>query len=228
MKKLMLILAILLTLTGGYYGIWRYRLADDVARIEATLDHHNREFRSHNRWVTLKADAVKPAGFPFASVVRVERPTLTFVWGEETYGASIPWVELSLRDAASGTYAVTYAATIEAVYAKNGQAPEEYEVRPEPAPALLLRAQGDSRQCSNFPGGMRCPPAALDDPLISFAAQLPPTLNLHITYQGNTKQVAFTLPAINIPLYQRIPAEADRPLELFVNILREAMVFQKN
>lgn len=223
MKKLLLILVALLIATAGWYGIWRAGMADHVARVEASIAHHNAEFRAKNRWVTLKADSVKPAGFPFDSKVRVTRPTLTFVWGQETYGASLPWAELKLRDEASGTYEVTYAPVLEAVYARDGQAPEEYGVStPEPL-AILVRAQGDSRQCSNFPGAQRCAAVAASDPLISFAAQWPAQLRLDITRGSEQRQVAFRMIPMNIPLYQRVPAEVDRPLELFVTMLREAM-----
>jgi len=227
MKKLLTIFALLLILTTAYYGVWRTMLADDVARIEATIAYHNTEFRKANRWVTLKADSVTASGFPFRARVMVKRPTMTFVWGEETYGVSLPWAELSLSDAASGTYAVTYSPTVEAVYAKSGQGPEEYIVTPRETLAVLLRAQGDSRQCSGFPGAARCAEVPADAPLISYAVQLPSSLTITMELNGKAKDASFKMIALNMPIYQKIPAEMDHAVHLFVGVLREALVFQK-
>ncbi len=143
MKKLLAIFALFLALAAAYYGVWRYRMADDVARVTATIDYHNTEFRKHNRWITFKADAVNAAGFPFHGHVHVKRPTLTFIWGDETYGVSLPYADFTLRDAASGTYAVRYAPSVEAVYAKSQQALEEYGVTPHEKLSVLMRAQGE-------------------------------------------------------------------------------------
>lgn len=227
MRQLFIILGVLLALTAGYYGLWHYQLSDDVARVEATIAHHNAEFRKHNRWVTLKADSVGPVGFPFASRVRVTRPTMTFVSSDETYGVSLPWAELTLRDSASGAYEVTYAPRLEAVFAKSGQAPEEYFVTPHELLRVLLRAQPDSRQCSNFPGGERCAAVAETDPLISYAVQLPSRLTLTMELNGQSKDAQFQMIALAIPVYQHIPPEMDHPMQLFVGMLREALVFAK-
>lgn len=227
MKRTLLLAIATIALTlGTYYAIWYHGLSDDVARVEATLAHHNAEFRKQNRWVTLKADSVGRTGFPFAARVLVKRPTLTFVRGDETYGVSLPWAMLTERDAASGTYEVTYTPTAEALYAKSGQAPEEYAVTPDHAPVLLMRAQGDSRECSPFLGAQRCPEVGAEAPLITFAVQLPESITLTMALNGKEKKANFKLIPVNIPLYQRIPAEMDRPVEMLVLILREALIHQ--
>lgn len=225
MKKLTIIVVTLLAITAAYYLFWRAQLEEHVARVEATIAYQNQQFRDHNRWITLKADSVKPAGFPFKSRVRVVRPTLTFVWDKETYGASFPAIELQPRDADSGTYEVLYEPKVEVVYAKSGAAPEEYTVSTAAPLSLLLRAQGDSRQCMGFPGGTKCDPVKPSDPLISYAVQLPQTLTVTFANDGKTKDANFQLIALNLPIYQRIPPDMDRALELLVNMCREA--FQK-
>lgn len=227
MKKTVLTVAILMALLAAYYGFWRYQLADDVARVEVTIAHHNSEFRKHNRWVTLKSDGVRPVGFPFAARVRVDRPTITFVWGKETYGISLPWAELQLRDAASGTYALTYAPSFEAVYAQSGAAPEEYGVTPTPTLNILLRAQGDSRACPPMPSTVRCAEVAAEAPLITYAVELPSQLTLRMALGDKTRDAAFTLMPLPVPIYRHFPVEVDRPVELFVGMLREALVFRK-
>lgn len=230
MRRIFLVLAIIIGLIASYYGIWHYRLSDDVARIEATMKYHNDAFRAKNRWVTLKADSVKAHGFPFESKVRVTRPTLTFVWGQETFGASLPWADFSLRDTRTGTYDVLYSPWVEGVYARNGQAPEEYKVTPKIPLPVLMRAQGDSRECSIMPGqgmGERCPAVGETDPLISYALKLPSSLTVTIESNGQSKEVMFQMMQTAMPIYMRVPAEMDRPLELFINILREAMISQR-
>jgi hypothetical protein len=227
MKKALLILATLLILFAVWYGVWRASMSTDVKRVESSITYQNQQFREKNRWVTLKADAVRPHGFPFKSRVRIVRPTLTFVWGDETYGASFPWLDLEPRDRDSGTYAVEHSPYVNAVYAKSGQAPEEYKVTPKEPLHVLLRAQGDSRECLNLPGSRPCAAVVADAPLISYAVQIPASLAITIELNGETKDVSFQLMALNMPIYQKIPTDMDRPLELLVNILREAMIFKK-
>ena len=228
MKKLSLILVVLLGLFAAYYMVWRANLSGDVARVEATIAHHNAEFRKNNRWVTFKADSLSRAGFPFASRVYVKRPTLTFVANDETYGVSLPWVELSLRDSKSGTYTVTYPQSFQALFAKSGLAPEEYTVTLQQPMAVLVRAQGDSRLCSFLPGGQRCAAVGPADPLISFAVQFPETLLVDMALNGRSKTAKFNVIPLDIPIFRLVPKEADHALQLFVGMLREALIFQKN
>ena len=223
MKKFAFLLAALMLLTIVYYIIWRAELADDVARVRATITYQNDQFRAHNRWIEFKADAVYGQGFPFHAYVHVVRPTLTFISGDETFGVSLPWADLHPRGATTGTYEVTYPVAGQALYAKSGIAPEQYDVTPSPAPALLLRAQGDSTHCPTLPGPGHCPPVAATDPLISFAAQIPSTLTLNVTTPQATKQIVFhPMMALDVPIYRTIPADMDQPVEIFVNMLREA------
>ena len=223
MKKFALILAALMLLTVAYYIVWRIMLADDVARVRASITYQNDQFRAHNRWVEFKADAIYGSGFPLHAYVHVVRPTITFVWNDETYGVSLPWADFHARAESSGTYAVTYPATGQALYAKSGAAPEQYDITPAPAPALLLRAQADSAHCPNLPGPGHCAAVATTDPLISFAAQIPSTLTLTVLTKQETKQIVFhPMMPMDVPVYQAIPAEMDKPVELFVNTLREA------
>lgn len=228
MKKPVLIGLVLLAVLSVWYLVWRSMLAEDVARVKASIEYQNHQFREKNRWITFKADKVRPSGFPFHARVRIVRPTLTFVWKDETYGASFPWMDLSARDADAGSYEVTYASHLEAVYAKSGQAPEEYKVTPKEPVAVLVRAQGDSRACPNLPGSKPCAAVGAADPLISYAVKIPAIFTITMEKDGATKDATFKLIPVAIPIYQKIPAEMDRPLELFVNILREAMVFQKD
>jgi hypothetical protein len=228
MKKFLTVLAILIALVGAYYAYWRSTLSDHVARVEATIVHHNEEFRKHNRWITLKADSVEPAGFPFKAKLRVDRPTLTFVWGKETYGASFPYIELQPRNERSGSYDVLYPVPLEAVYAADGKAPEEYSVELVTPMPVILRAQGDSRACPNLPGTQPCKQVGATDPLISFAAQLPHKMVLKVGYLDDSSEIGFETVPLPVQVFMAIPKEADRPLQVFVNMLREAMIFQKD
>ncbi|MEJ0009254.1 MAG: hypothetical protein WDN72_01175 [Alphaproteobacteria bacterium] len=67
MQKFLIGLAALALLTAGWYVAWRSLLADDVARVKATITYHDAAFHNANRHLQLRADAVAPAGFPFIS-----------------------------------------------------------------------------------------------------------------------------------------------------------------
>ena len=212
-------------LTLGWYGAWHWLLADDVARVKATIDYHNTQMRAKNRAMELRVEDVYASGFPFAFRVRVEQPKFSYIVNDETYGISVDSIDLTPRDRAQGSYAVTYPSEMNVVFSISGHVPEYYTVVPDQQVALLLRAQGDSLQCSGFPGTKRCDDAAPTAPLVSFSAQLPSSMVLEITLNNQKKSAHFRLPSIDAPIYQPIPADMDNALHGFVGILRQAMVF---
>ena len=157
--------------------------------------------------------------------VLVEQPKFSYIVNDETYGISVDSIDLTPRDRAQGSYAVTYPSEMNVVFSISGHVPEYYTVVPDQQVALLLRAQGDSLQCSGFPGTKRCDDAAPTAPLVSFSAQLPSSMVLEITLNNQKKSAHFRLPSIDAPIYQPIPADMDNALHGFVGILRQAMVF---
>jgi len=225
-KRILIILLGALLLLGIIYGAWRWSMGDDVARIQATVDYHNKQIQTINRATQLKVNRVHAIGFPFHSRVRIEQPTLSYVFGDETYKVMLDYADFTARDSGQGSYTVDYPNLIQALYAKSGGTPENYTVTIDNHINLLMRAQGDSQQCSGFPGAARCPDAAATAPLITIAPQLPASITLTMTLNGQSKQAGFTLQPVAIPIYQTIPADLQSPLELFINVLREAMVFQ--
>lgn len=226
MRKLISAFAALLVITGGWFVIWRSMMADDVAQIEATIHHHYEAIKATTPTATFKADAVYATGFPFSFRVAVHRPTLTQIWSGESYALSFEKIELEKVNGGEGRYRVLAPAEFDAMYATEGKAPERYHVTMNEVPNLLLRATGDSARCSPLPGAARCE-AKPTDPLISFAAQLPSKLILKVMLNDQSKQIGFDFMPINIPLFLAIPTDVSHPLQIFVGMLREAMVFQK-
>lgn len=226
MRKLILIAVAVLFATGGWFVVWRSLMADDVAQVKTTLEHHYRAIKAVTPSATLKADDVYATGFPFHFRVAVHRPTLTQIWGGESYAVSFEKIELEKVNDGEGRYRVLAPAEFDAMYAVEGKAPERYRIVLSEVPAVLLRATGDSARCSPLPGAVRCE-AKPTDPLISMAAQMPRKLILKVTLNEQSKQIGFDFMPMNLPLFMPIPATAAQPLQLFVGMLREAMVFQK-
>ena len=210
----------------GRYGFWSWTISDDIARVRATIDHHNQQFKAGNRFVVLKSDGVSASGFPFAFHVKVTRPTLSMIYGKETFAVSLPALYLAPRNRAQGKYEVIIPNEIDALYAKDGEAPENYVVTLDKMPDILLRAQADSGECSMLPGAPPCPDVAADAPLISYAAKLPTRLTLHVTLGPESRDIGFDFMPLSIPIFAAIPTDADRPLQIFVGMLREAVVFK--
>jgi hypothetical protein len=225
MKRLGIILAAAALLYAGWYGVWRMMMASDVARVAATISYQDKQFKAADRYVTLKAEHVGPAGFPFHFQVRVTRPELSQIFNKETYAVSFPEIILVPVDSDEGRYRVIAPTHFDALYAVDGQPPEQYHASVDAMPLVLLRAQGDSNQCSNFPGSTPCPAVASDAPLITYAVQLPHTILLHMELNGESRDASFTLIPLDVPIFRTIPANIDDPLELFVGVLRQALVF---
>ncbi len=223
--------AILITLSSlfafalGWLGVWSYLMSDDVARVKTSVDHHTERLRGNNHSVRLKADAVYATGFPFRFRVAVERATLSMVEGDETFAVSLPIAYLSATDAKLGTYQLTIPQPIEALYAMAGAAPEEYRVTASPLPEIYFSAQDGKTRCGALTG-VRCIALDTNAPFASYGVTLPASLTLHMELGTESRDAAFTLMPTPVPIYQPIPEDVRYPLQIFIGVLREALVFK--
>jgi hypothetical protein len=218
--------ALVVVLTLAWFGVWYAMLAGDVARVKASLAYHNEAMRERSATVNLKFDAVYATGFPFRFAIGVDRATLSMIDGDESYAISIPRLTLEPTDASDGRYRVVLPDAIEALYAKSGAAPEHYTVRANPLPELALSARPARDRCGPMTG-KTCAAVASDAPLVSYAVGLPSSITLTMTLGQESRDAAFPLMAISVPFFQDIPADMRYPLEMFVRVLREALVYSK-
>jgi hypothetical protein len=224
MRKFVYAALLALGLVLGWFGIWSWLMAADVTRVKASIDHHYQQLRTVNRTMSLAADSVAASGFPFAFEITVTRATLSMVDGDETFAVSIPALTMKATDSGQGTYRVTLPETIEALYAKNGQAPEQYRATMNSIPKLNVSAADAGKPCGPLVG-RACADVASDAALVSFAVGLPSNITLRMQLGEKTRDARFDLPAIDVPIYQTIPSDLSRSLQLFVGVLREALVF---
>lgn len=222
MRPFLKILIALIALVGLWFTAWYFMLSGDVARVKASIAYQDQRFKEHSRYVTLKAENVRRAGFPFALRVRIVHPTLTMIWQQETYGVEADWIDLESSSAGEGRYRFSYPETLSAVYAKDGELPEQYFVSFTPKPAVLVRAAGNSNQCAMFPGGKPCPDVAADAPLNAIAFSLGNPLLLHIARGKESRDVSFNPVTVQVPVFIDIPGDINNSLELAIEILREA------
>lgn len=204
MRRLIIAFIVVLLVSGGWFIAWRSMMADDVALVEANVKHHSRAIKAATPSAAFKVDGIAATGFPFKFRVVVHRPTLTQIWDGESYAVSFEKVEL---EKSGDRYRVIAPAQMDAMYAKTGNAPERYRITLSEVPALLLKAKEGQ------------------EPFTEFAAQLPRKLVLDATLNGTTKQIGFDFMPLNIPVFMLIPSDATRPLQIFVGMLREAMVY---
>ncbi|MFZ4540350.1 MAG: hypothetical protein ACOYNL_00890 [Rickettsiales bacterium] len=223
MRRLLQGAIIAAIIASGWFIVWNILMAADIARVKTSIAYHYKELRTVNRTLSLEADAVYATGFPFRFDIAVKRATLSMVDGEETFAISIPLLTMEKTDSGQGTYRVILPSTVEALYAKNGSAPENYIVSADVMPKLNLSA---SKEMCGPLQGKRCSDVPADAPLVSYAIGLPKSITLHMTLANESRDANFTMPSIDIPIYQPIPKDMSRPLQLFVGVLREALVFK--
>lgn len=221
MRKLFSCVAILAVAAGAWYFVWQGIMEDKVAQVRATVDYHASMVRKHMPHGNFKADAVYATGFPFQFRVAVARPTLTQVWGDESFALSFASIELQSINPGEGRYRVHFTSPLDAIYARPGQPPERYHADAVRHPGVMLRAIGDSMRCGNLPGTADCT-AEAGAPMISVAAEIPPGFTLDVTYNGNTRPVRFDYMALGVPVFVTIPHNLTNPLQVFVGMLREA------
>ncbi len=204
MRSLIIALAVLLVATGGWFITWRSMMAADVATIQASIKHRYDTIKAVSPHTTFKADDVYATGFPFSFRVAVHRPTLTQIWGGETY--AISFEKLELARANDSRFKVLLPQTFDSMYAKDGAAPEQYRVSLNEVPQAWLEGTNVA--------------------LTKYGVLLPRKLVLDVSLNGQTKKIGFDFP-LALPVSAEIPLDASRPLQLFVGMLREAMVFSK-
>ncbi len=225
MRQLFKFIGIIVALIAIWLIVWLSIMRADVARVEASLRHHNEAFRTAVSTVNLKYDDVHATGFPFRFQVAVVRPTLSMVDGDESFSVSFARVLLTPIDAGQGRYRVELPREVEALYGKNGAAPEHYVVMADVVPQLNLSAADSKKQCGPIVG-KPCEDVAADAPIISYAVGFPPSINLTMTLNGESRVANFPLPPIPVPVFQPIPAHVAGSLQLFVGVLREALVYK--
>jgi hypothetical protein len=225
MRQVLKIMGIIVAITFLWLGVWMLIMRGDVARVEASLKHHNEALRTASAYVNLKVDDVHATGFPFRFQVAVVRPTLSMVDGDESFSVSYDRVLLTPMDAGQGRYRVELPPEVEAMYAKSGAAPEHYFVVADVVPKLNLSAADSTKPCGPLVG-KPCADVAADAPIISYAVGFPPSITLTMTLNGESRAANFTLPSLAVPIFQPIPAQVARPLQLFVGVLREALVYK--
>lgn len=224
MRKLLQGAGIALVLGLVWYAIWSWMMADDVARVKASIAHQYKHLREFNQKTSLEADAVYATGFPFSYAVGIKRLTLSMVDGEETYAVSVPSMTLEVTDHTQGTYRVNLPASVDALYAKNGQAPEHYKATADNIPQVWVSAADAKKACGMFVG-VKCDNVTADAPLISYAVKMPKSITLHMQLGDKAKDALFEKPILSAPVNMPIPQDMSGPLQLFVGVLREALVF---
>jgi hypothetical protein len=225
MRKVLRVVTLVFVAFFLWVAAWYAMMADDVARVKATLAYHNEQFRQKRSTVNLKYDAVYATGFPFAFKVAIDRPTLSMVDGDESFAASFRHLTLERVDRRFWTYRVNLPLTIEALYAKSGSAPEHYISNVDQVPDVLLSAQDDKSRCG-FGTDKVCQPLGSQLPLISILLRLPKSLNVTMALNGESRTANFPIPSLNAPVFQTVPEDVAWPLQLFVGVHREALVFK--
>lgn len=212
MRTLVAILATIFGLMLLYaiaWIAWQQLTYEDVEQMKATVEHHHDVLKESNQKATLKVEKVRASGFPFAVRVALIHPSIAMIAGDETYVVSFSKLEWSKVN--DTTYRlVNLPKELEALYAKSGAAPEKYKVTWNETPEIYLQAVDEK------------------SPLTKFGVKLPRQLTLTAELNGRTRQIGFNNPILlPQPIYQEIPADASRPLALFVGMLREALVYSK-
>lgn len=225
MRQLLKIFGVIFAITALWLTVWMLMMRADVARVKASITHHNEAFRTANTYVNFKADDVYATGFPFRFQVVVARPTLSMVDGDESFSVSFARVLLTPTDAGQGRYHVELPREVEALYGKNGTAPEHYFVVADIVPQLSLSAADSKKPCGPMVG-KACVDVAADAPIISYAVGFAPSITLSMTLNGETRAANFPLPPIPVPVFQPIPSAVAGSLQLFVGVLREALVYK--
>lgn len=206
---------------GGWYAAWNSGMKPHLARVNTTIAHYNEQFKTTSYRATFKADSVYASGFPFSKKIVIAHPNLAMVWGNETYAIEAENIELTFEDEAQGRYRVAFPDAIGAIYAEAGKAPEAYTVKLLDIPLLWTRVQDTSPTC---PGDdCQAKPGSV---LTQIGFQPPGMILIEASLGNKSEKIGFKMIALPKPLFQDIPRDPSYAVSIFVDMLRQALVFK--
>lgn len=221
MRYLLVALVVLGLFVGGWYGAWSSGMRPHLVRVNATIAYYNEQFKTSSYRATFKADSVHAGGFPFKKKIIIDHPNLAMVWGNETYMIESEHIELVFEDKAQGRYRVMFPDAIRAMYAEAGKAPEAYTVKLQDIPLLWARVQDTSPMCR----GDTCQ-AMPEAVLTQIGFQPPGMILIEASLGGKSEKIGFKMIALPKPLFMDIPRDPSYPVSIFVDMLRQALVFR--
>lgn len=198
----------LLVLTAVWYGVWSSLVSDHVEKVKATIHYHNQQFKSVRPTMVLKAEKVSATGFPFRQAVKIDRLSWSMIEGKETYLITTDVIEV--EPMGGGEYRFHPTDQYDAMYAKDGDAPEHYHVVISDVPGLVMKAE-DSKP---------------ETPMTGFKLFLPKVMATSMSLNGETVGANFEMPNYNFLVYLPVPKDVSRELWLMVGVLREALVYR--
>lgn len=213
MKRLIILLLIALAILGAWYMSWKNGMSSHIGLIERSIAEANQRYKTNAYRATIEHGAIHASGFPFKRAVRVEAPSITMIYGKETYAIRLPELYFTLEDELLRSFQLTLPSQATALYAIEGKAPENYSIDISGVPQVWMRVFGVHS---------KVPPNVT---LREVGFQLPPEIMLNATLGDRTEKIAFRQMALPRPIFMKIPADISRPTYLFVGMLREALVF---
>ncbi len=208
MKRLVQFGLISLAILSVWYGIWSSLVSDHVEKVKATINYHNQQFKSVTSTMVLKAEKVSATGFPFRQAVKIDRLSWSMIEGKETYLITTDVIEV--EPMGGGEYRFHPTDQYDAMYAKDGNSPEHYDVTISDVPGLVMKATDEKPET----------------PMTEFKLFLPKVMAVRMELNGEVAQANFPMPPIPFTMYQPVPKAVNRTLWLFVEVLREALIYK--
>lgn len=196
---------------------WYLATSDAKAHVEMSLKHWQQQFKQTNRHFQIRWDGIEIRGAPFTHEVVLINPTFSMISGNVSYALGAR--ELSLIESSAGNYALSFPDKAgRAAYAESGSMPEEYQFAWDNALTVQLFARDANHKISQ------------QEPVSHIIALLPESLILTATLADKRQKISFNYrewQRVAIAQERPIPSDISGSLQIFVGMLREALVFQK-
>jgi hypothetical protein len=208
-------LVIVALMLFAYYLRWSTGAEAYRDEVLANIAHHQQRFNAGNNvsQLSIAYESADVTGFPFAKSVRLYRPSVRLALGAEQFYIDSATMELTPQDEANKRYAVVISPDLSVGY-KSGQAAQEtYRVHIREAPKIWLQAREGDADSS----------AMWAEYGVAFVSN---KLILDVSNQAKSEQIGFPTMATQMPLWGSIPSNVNYPVQMFVGMLREALVFR--
>lgn len=194
----------------GLYLRWSGGADEQKAWVLANISHFEQQFTSNTAKVQFQYDSIEVLGFPFSHYVRFYQPALNLRVGAEHFYIALNRMDMMPDGDEQQRYQLEISNEMTVGYKSTGNVQESYRLHVSGLPKLWLQAaEGPA-------------PAHWSEYGVAFTG----SLTLDVTNDQKSEKIGFNPMATPIPIWRKIPAHIHYPAQLFVGMLREAMVYR--
>lgn len=200
--------------TFAYYLKWSGGAEEHRKQILKNLEHYEQVFTTPTAKLSFDYAAAKLDGFPFAKRVKLYQPSVTVQVGKEYYYIAANSIVFIPQGENRNRYQLEVSHDMSSSYKADNIEQENYRLYISGMPKIWLQTER----------GRSADDLIWNEFGTAFETR---TLVIDVSYGDKSEKIGFTPIPTTAPIWSKIPSFTHYPIQLFVGMLREAMIYRK-